>query len=36
MLHEGAVVARNVTGVIDAARTARAAADALMTAHGAD
>ncbi|MFE6450761.1 MULTISPECIES: TetR/AcrR family transcriptional regulator [Nocardiopsis] len=36
MLHEGAVVARNVTGVVDAARTARAAADALMTVHGAD
>ncbi|MEU1897781.1 helix-turn-helix domain-containing protein [Nocardiopsis dassonvillei] len=36
MLHEGAVVARNVTGVADAARTARAAADALMTVHGAD
>ncbi|WP_026122352.1 TetR/AcrR family transcriptional regulator [Nocardiopsis halotolerans] len=36
MLHEGAVVARNVTGVRDAARTARAAADALMTVHGAD
>ncbi|WP_190394438.1 TetR/AcrR family transcriptional regulator [Nocardiopsis quinghaiensis] len=35
MLHEGAVVARNVTGVADAARTARAAADALMTVHGA-
>ncbi|NYH54602.1 AcrR family transcriptional regulator [Nocardiopsis arvandica] len=35
MLHEGAVVARNVTGVTDAARTARAAADALMTVHGA-
>lgn len=36
MLHEGAVVARNVTGVADAARTARAAADALMSVHGAD
>ncbi|MFD3687640.1 TetR/AcrR family transcriptional regulator [Nocardiopsis sp. NPDC058631] len=36
MLHEGAVIARNVTGVADAARTARAAADALMSAHGAD
>ncbi|MFD6950128.1 TetR family transcriptional regulator [Nocardiopsis sp. TSRI0078] len=36
MLHEGAVVARNVTGAADAARTARAAADALMTVHGAD
>ncbi|PDP86723.1 TetR family transcriptional regulator [Glycomyces fuscus] len=36
MLHEGAVVARNVTGVADAVRTARAAADALMTVHGAD
>ncbi|MEV6818686.1 helix-turn-helix domain-containing protein [Nocardiopsis dassonvillei] len=36
MLHEGAVVARNITGAADAARTARAAADALMTVHGAD
>ncbi|MFE7462370.1 TetR/AcrR family transcriptional regulator [Nocardiopsis terrae] len=34
MLHEGAVVARNVTGVTDAARTARTAADTLLTAHG--
>lgn len=35
MLHEGAVIARNITGVADAARTARAAADALLSAHGA-
>ncbi|MGW9351140.1 DNA-binding transcriptional regulator, AcrR family [Nocardiopsis flavescens] len=35
MLHEGAVLARTVTGVPDAVRTARAAADALLTAHGA-
>jgi len=35
MLHEGAVIARNITGVEDAARTARAAADALLSAHGA-
>ncbi|MFL1377741.1 MULTISPECIES: TetR/AcrR family transcriptional regulator [unclassified Nocardiopsis] len=35
MLHEGAVLARTVTGVPDAVRTARAAADALVTAHGA-
>ncbi|MFE1169173.1 TetR/AcrR family transcriptional regulator [Nocardiopsis sp. NPDC058789] len=34
MLHEGAVVARNVTGEADAALTARAAADTLLTAHG--
>ncbi|KOX12457.1 TetR/AcrR family transcriptional regulator [Nocardiopsis sp. NRRL B-16309] len=33
MLHEGAVVARNVTGVADAARIARSAADALVTAR---
>ncbi|WP_306370322.1 TetR/AcrR family transcriptional regulator [Nocardiopsis sp. CC223A] len=35
MLHEGAVLTRTVTGVPDAVRTARAAADALLTAHGA-
>lgn len=35
MLHEGAVVARNVTGVLDAALTARTAADTLLTAYGA-
>ena len=34
MLHEGAVVARNVSGVADAALTARTAADTLLTAHG--
>ncbi|WP_017587039.1 TetR/AcrR family transcriptional regulator [Nocardiopsis ganjiahuensis] len=34
MLHEGAVVARNVSGVTDAALTARTAADTLLTAHG--
>ncbi|MEU3016933.1 helix-turn-helix domain-containing protein [Nocardiopsis sp. NPDC007018] len=34
MLHEGAVVARNVTGTADAALTARAAGNALLTAHG--
>lgn len=34
MLHEGAVVARNVSGVADAARTAREAARTLMAAHG--
>ncbi|MFE3457062.1 TetR/AcrR family transcriptional regulator [Nocardiopsis aegyptia] len=33
MLHEGAVVAQNVTGVLGAARIARAAADALVTAR---
>ncbi|RKS09621.1 TetR family transcriptional regulator [Nocardiopsis sp. Huas11] len=33
MLHEGAVVAQNVTGVEGAARIARAAADALLTAR---
>ncbi|QUX21024.1 MULTISPECIES: TetR/AcrR family transcriptional regulator [Nocardiopsis] len=35
MLHEGAVLTRTVTGVPDAVGTARAAADALLTAHGA-
>ncbi|CAL9390836.1 hypothetical protein SUDANB121_01261 [Nocardiopsis dassonvillei] len=35
MLHEGAVLTRTVTGVPDAVRTARAAADTLLTAHGA-
>jgi hypothetical protein len=34
MLHEGAVVARNVRGVADAAHTARGAARTLMAAHG--
>ena len=34
MLHEGAVVARNVSGTADAALTARAAADTLLIAHG--
>jgi AcrR family transcriptional regulator len=34
MLHEGAVVAQNVTGVDGAARVARTAADALLTAGG--
>lgn len=34
MLHEGAVVARNVAGVTEAALTARTAADTLLTAHG--
>jgi AcrR family transcriptional regulator len=34
MLHEGAVVARNVAGAADAALTARGAADTLLTAHG--
>lgn len=36
MLHEGAVVARNVTGITDAALTAKEAAQALLRAHGAD
>lgn len=35
MLHEGAVLTRTVTGVPDAVRTARAAADTLLTVHGA-
>ena len=34
MLHEGAVVARNVSGVADAAHTAREAARTLIAAHG--
>ncbi|WP_159942389.1 MULTISPECIES: TetR/AcrR family transcriptional regulator [unclassified Nocardiopsis] len=34
MLHEGAVVARNIAGAADAVRTASAAADALMTVYG--
>lgn len=36
MLHEGAVIARNVTGIADAALTAREAARAVLRAHGAD
>lgn len=35
MLHEGAVLTRTVTGVPDAVRTARSAADTLLTVHGA-
>ncbi|MCY9783076.1 TetR/AcrR family transcriptional regulator [Nocardiopsis sp. EMB25] len=34
MLHEGAVVARSVLGETNAALTARAAAETLMSAHG--
>ncbi|HJE60647.1 MAG TPA: TetR/AcrR family transcriptional regulator [Nocardiopsis listeri] len=36
MLHEGAVVARNVTGITDAAHTVKEAARTLLRAHGAD
>ncbi|MEU3022511.1 TetR/AcrR family transcriptional regulator [Nocardiopsis alba] len=36
MLHEGAVVGRNVTGIADAAATARNAAGALLRAHGVE
>ena len=34
MLHEGAVVARNVTGIADAAHTAQEAARTLLRVHG--
>lgn len=35
MLHEEAVVTRNVSGVLDAAHTAKEAARALLRVHGA-